>query len=86
MCANKAVQGTDGWVVGGLVHGCPDHPGVVDHAAILSSHTQGRGYKEKTTWYLTCKCGWTPSPSFATHNYTILKDQHRWHVNQEVKA
>lgn len=71
----------DGWTNAIHTHGCPDHGEVIAaHKADVTSRTSGRGSREKTTWYLACACGWSPTPNRATHSAAGLKDQHVKHV------
>lgn len=82
-CTASAPADTTGWTNAIHTHGCPAHGQLITaHKAKITSDTRGRGYREKTTWYLTCACGWTPRPSWATHTYRRLEDQHLAHVQQ----
>lgn len=72
---------SDGWTNAIHTHGCPDHGEVVaTHTAKVTSQTRGRGRSEKTTWYLTCLCGWRPSPNWQTYNYDWLTRAHIKHL------
>lgn len=74
------------WAHGGLTHGCPEHAAIIaEHAADLTSRTAGRGYKEKTTWFLHCKCGWRPTPYYSTHRYDYLQATHLAHVKEVTR-
>ena len=80
-CGSTAPEKADGWVSAIYTHGCPAHAAlIIAHAAKVTSTTRGRGAKEKTTWYLTCACGWWPSPNFQTHTARWLHEQHRAHL------
>lgn len=73
----------DGWTNAGNTDGCPDHgEPITTHKANITSQTRGRGYREKTTWYLTCACGWKSTPYYATHSSTWLRKQHLGHVKR----
>jgi hypothetical protein len=75
----------DGWTNAIYTHGCPDHgAAIAAHKAKLDDQTRGRGRNEKTTWYLTCACGWYPTPNFQTYNATRLKAAHLTHVREET--
>lgn len=80
-CDATAPEKTEGWVFAPGTHGCPAHADLIAaHAAKVTSTTRGRGAREKTTWYLTCACGWWPSPNFQTHTARWLHEQHRAHL------
>ncbi len=80
-CSAAAPENTDGWVSAIYTHGCPAHADrITAHAAKVTHETRGRGASEKTTWYLSCACGWRPRPNFQVHSYRRLQDQHRSHV------
>lgn len=71
----------DGWTNAANTHGCPDHgDAIAAHKANIASQTRGRGSSEKTTWYLTCACGWHPTPHYAAHSSTWLRERHVKHV------
>ena len=75
--ANRA----DGWTDAIHTHGCPEHgEAIAAHQANVTSQTRGRGSREKTTWFLTCVCGWRPTPHHQTHTARWLHDQHLRHV------
>lgn len=81
VCSAVAVEGAEGWTDAIYTHGCPSHGSLIEaHKAKVTSDTRGRGAREKTTWYLTCACGWMPKPYFATHSYRGLATQHVAHV------
>jgi hypothetical protein len=76
----------DGWTNGANAHGCPAHAeAIAAHGANITSQTRGRGSQEKTTWFLTCACRWSPTPHYATYSSTWLREQHLKHV-AEVTA
>lgn len=71
----------DGWTNAGNTHGCPEHgDAIAAHKANVTSQTRGRGSREKITWYLTCACGWHPTPHYETYSTTWLRGQHVKHV------
>lgn len=71
----------DGWTDAIYTHGCPEHgEPIAAHQAKTTSDTRGRGSREKTTWYLTCTCGWRPTPFYQTHSSRQLQEQHLKHV------
>jgi hypothetical protein len=73
----------DGWTRAGNTDACPAHGDAIEaHKANITSQTRGRGSREKTTWYLTCACGWHPTPHYATHSASWLRAQHIEHVRQ----
>ena len=75
----------DGWTNAIYTHGCPDHGALIaTHQAKITDTTRGRGSKEKTTWYLVCACGWSPTPNFEVHTAARLKRVHLAHVHQET--
>ena len=80
-CEATAPEDADGWTDATYTHGCPAHGELIAaHRAKVTDSTRGRGYRETTTWYLMCACGWTPRPSYAVHSYQGLKERHRAHV------
>ena len=71
----------DGWTDAIYTHGCPEHgPAIAAHKANIASQTRGRGSREKTTWFLTCSCGWKPTPHYQTHSSSWLQERHVKHV------
>ncbi len=77
----------DGWTDAVYTHGCPAHgETIAAHKATVTSETRGRGYKEKTTWYLRCACGWSPSPNFQSYNTDRLRSAHLAHVHDVTTA
>lgn len=71
----------DGWTNAANTHGCPDHGDAIKaHNANITSQTRGRGSREKTTWYLTCACRWSPTPHYETYSSRWLREQHVKHV------
>lgn len=71
----------DGWTDAIYTHGCPEHgEAITAHRATITSQTRGRGSREKTTWFLTCACGWRPSPNYQTHSSSWLQKRHIQHV------
>lgn len=80
-CDASVPEKTDGWADEIYTHGCPKHRDLIsEHRMKLDHTTRGRGNSEKTTWYVSCACGWRPTPSYATYNYRSLQDRHRAHV------
>jgi hypothetical protein len=86
-CDAKAPERADGWYDGIHTHACPGHAGTVaEHKATVSSSSSGRGSRAITRWYLTCSCGWVPSPSSTTWNYGPLTKDHLAHLRQRTMA
>lgn len=81
-CGIRAPEGTDEWFNGIYTHGCPKHAAMVaEHKAKIDSSTCGRGSRARTYWYLTCACGWVPSPRWVTWNADPLREQHLIHLS-----
>lgn len=77
---------SDGWTDAIYTHGCPEHGAAVEaHRAKVTGDTRGRGSREKTTWFLTCACGWSPTPNRETHSSGRLKEEHRKHVAEATR-
>lgn len=77
----------DGWVDAIYTHGCPEHGDeILAHAAKLTSDTRGRGRSEKTTWFLSCSCGWKPAQPWQTHSTDYLRRAHLAHVREQTAA
>lgn len=77
----------DGWANAIYTHGCPRHGDVIlAHAATITSQTRGRGRSEKTTWFLTCACGWRSAQPWQTYNSDYLQKAHLAHVQRETAA
>lgn len=70
----------NGWKDAIYTHGCPEHgEAIMAHEASITSRSRGRGSRERTTWFLTCACGWQP-PHFEMDSSRRLKEQHLKHV------
>jgi hypothetical protein len=83
-CDASAPEHTAGWTDAGRTHGCPDHGTVIAaHKANVTYVTRGRGRSEKTTWYLTCACGWKPVPFYETYSTRWLESAHLLHVAEQ---
>lgn len=77
----------DGWTNAIYTHGCPEHgEAIAAHQADITSQTRGRGSREKTTWFLTCACGWKPTPHYQTHTSRWLQERHLAHVKAATRA
>jgi hypothetical protein len=76
-----------GWTRAGNTDGCPAHGHDIEaHKANITSQTSGRGPHEKTTWYLTCACGWRSNPWWVAHSAAWLRAQHIEHVRQATSG
>jgi hypothetical protein len=84
ICSQSAAEGTTGWISASYtVHGCPAHAALVEqHKPSLTSDTRGRGSRERTTWFLTCACGW--SGGYSTWSFDPLMERHLAHLNAVV--
>lgn len=81
ICALVVPACTDGWANAVWSHGCPEHAEHVgEHRASVREETRGRGRSEKTTWFLTCACGWVPPRRWSSWNYGPLVEQHHEHL------
>nr|WP_221374521.1 hypothetical protein [Actinoplanes polyasparticus] len=75
----------NGWIDAIYTHGCPEHGGtILAHAAKLTTQTRGRGRSERTTWFLTCACGWTPSPAWQMDSTNYLRERHLAHLREQT--
>jgi hypothetical protein len=79
--ATTSEADAEGWTNAIYTHGCPDHgEAITAHKAKVTDQTRSRGSKEKTTYFLTCACGWQPTPHYEAYSARRLKEQHVKHV------
>ncbi len=78
-------QRDNGWVDAIYTHGCPEHgEQILAHMATVTHQTRGRGRSERTTWFLTCACGWRPVERWQVDSADRLKQAHLVHVREQT--